>query len=250
MWAVDSKVVLALPANQTLNIPKFNTATTLTHVVLSHNIHELEFETQIPINFKSGQFISVKVSDQRINAYSIAGSKDPNHFGLLTDVSPQGVGSKYFENLKVGEKITFLGPVGAFALKPEDGSRQLLFLGTGCGVVPLKFMIEDALINKKISQPITLYFGLRFKEDIFWQDIFDNLAKTYSNFHFKLCLSQPTEGWTGFRGHITDLVRQDFPNASECSAYLCGNKIMVEESSNILLSSNCPVERIYSEKFN
>ena len=250
VWAVDSKVVLTQPTDRPLNIPKFISATAISHNILSPNIHEIEFQTQLPIVIKSGQFISVRVSDQRINAYSIAGSTDPNHFQLLIDVSPQGVGSKYFENLKVGETITFLGPVGLFNLKPDDGSQQLLFLGTGSGIVPLKFIIEDALKNKNITQPISLYFGLRYKEDIFWQDIFDDLTGKYPNFHYKLCLSKPTEDWTGYKGHITDLVHQEFPDTSRCGAYLCGGKTMVEESSNILLSSGCPAERIYSEKFN
>ena len=249
VWSVDSKVVLSNTQTPTFTTPQFKSATVTSHKLLTTNVHHYLFDSPTPLIFKSGQFISVKVGDQRINAYSIAGCSDSNHFELLVDVSPQGIGSKYFENLKAGEKITFLGPAGIFTVKPEDDVKHLLFLGTGSGIVPLKTMIEDLLKNKKVTKPITLYFGLRFKEDIFWQDLFDELMKTFPNFHYKLCLSKPPSEWTGFSGHITDLLKQDFPDSSQCSAYLCGSKAMIEESTNILLESGGPKDKIYSEKY-
>ena len=133
--------------------------------------------------------------------------------------------------------------------KPKDKSKHLLFFGTGCGIAPIKYMIEDALIENKIVNPVTLYFGVRFKEDIFWQDMFDKLVETYPNFSYKICLSKPPEDWTGLKGHVTDYIKTDFPDASECSAYLCGSGEMMEECTKLLSESGCPKERIYFEKF-
>lgn len=249
VFAVDGKVILTPVASPTFSLPQFKSATVISHQIIADNIHHFVFASEVAINIKPGQFISVKVGDRRINAYSIAGCPDRNHFELLVDVNPQGVGSKYFENLKADEIISFLGPAGVFTLKPDDGAQHLLFLGTGSGIVPLKYIIEDMLKNKKMTTPITLYFGLRFKTDIFWQDFFEGLAKVYPNFSYKLCLSKPTPDWTGLHGHITDLVKLDFPNTGDCSAYLCGSKAMIEESTNLLLQSGCSKERIYSEKF-
>jgi len=39
------------------------------------------------------------------------------------------------------------------------------------------------------------------------------------------------------------------PDASDCSAYLCGNQAMIDEATKILMERNCPKGRIYSEKF-
>ncbi len=249
VWAVDSKVVLVQSKAPTFTVPQFKNATAISHEIIANKFHSFVFETELPLKYESGQFISVKVSDQRINAYSIAGCVEPNKFELLIDVSPGGVGSKYFENLKVGDKITFLSSAGAFTLKQNDGGNHLVFLGTGSGISPLRCMIEHALRDLKIDKQITLYFGLRFEEDIFWKEQFEELAKNYPNFHFKMCLSKPTPNWTGLSGHLTDFLKQDFPDASQCSAYLCGNKDMMEESTKILLENGCPQERIYSEKY-
>ena len=152
----------------------------------------------------------------------MAGKISETQFELLVDVAPGGPGSKFFEALKVGEKINFLGPFGTFVLKPDDGGEQLLFIGTGSGCSPLKCMVEAALKEMRIEKQIYFYFGLRFQNDIFWQDYFGALAKSYPNFHFKLVLSKPEESWTGLSGHVTDYIKRDFPETKNFSAYLCG----------------------------
>ncbi|HWS48978.1 MAG TPA: acetate--CoA ligase family protein [Candidatus Methanoperedens sp.] len=249
VWAVDAKTVLTLPPKALFKVPKFRTAMTISHKILANHFHNFIFELDEAMDSMSGQFVGVKVNEQRINNYSIASRPNPTHFELLVDVSPQGVGSKFFENLKEGEKITFLEPVGIFTLKADDNSEQVIFFGTGCGIAPIRYMIEDALVDKKIQKPVVLYFGVRYKEDIFWQDIFDDLASKYPNFSYKICLSKPPEDWAGLKGHITDYIKGDFADASKCSAYLCGGNEMMEESSKLLLEQGCLKERIYFEKF-
>ena len=114
---------------------------------------------------------------------------------------------------------------------------------TGSVLSRFSFRRRVAYVNLKAA------FGLRYNSDVFWQDYFKKLSEEHSNFSFKLALSKPDLSWQGLNGHITELVNKDFSNASECSAYLCGNKAMIEEATNILLSKGCPKERIYSEKF-
>jgi len=252
VWAVDGKVVFGPPAAvkpvPVVPVSRFKVAEALECTTLAGKYHNFIFKTDPPIVFKPGQYVSIKVADTRINSYSIADHESSENFGLLIDTSPGGPGSKYFENLKVGDKISYLGPFGIFTYK-DDGAKHLLFLGTGSGLSPLRCIIDDLLKTQHIQTPITLYLGLRFPSDVFWKDYFENLEKEYPNFHYVLAISKPDETWTGKTGHVTDLVAQDFPDASECSAYLCGNKMMVEETSNILLSKGCKKERIYSEKF-
>lgn len=248
-FAVDGKVVLKEGETKQIHAPKFHIATTIEHTNLAGKYHYFTFETETPLIYQPGQYVSVKVASTRINAYSIACHDGPNKFSLLIDTSPGGPGSKFFENLKVGEKITYLGPFGVFTLKPDDGAKHLLFLGTGSGCSPLHCMIEAALKEKNITNPITLYFGLRNTSDVFWQEHFQKLSEEHPNFSFKLALSKPDESWHGLSGHITELVDKDFPDASEVSAYLCGNKAMIDQATEILASHGCPKERIYSEKF-
>ena len=228
--------------------PRLHSATTKEHKILASKFHYFVFETEAPFAYIPGQYINVKVSNQRINDYSIAGSNG-NTLDFVVDVSPGGPGSAFFENLKTGDRITYLGPSGIFTLQLNDGSTHLLFLATGAGISPLKCIIDSALKDRQCILPITLYFGLRYNADIFWQDYFQDLVQQYPHFTFKLILSKPDEGWQGLKGHITDYVAQDFPDLKDFSTYLCGNQNMINEATNSILSKGCPKERIYTEKF-
>ncbi|OGH10213.1 MAG: hypothetical protein A2152_02115 [Candidatus Levybacteria bacterium RBG_16_35_6] len=231
------------------NASKFKNATVISHSMLASNFHYFNFQTENPFTYKPGQYISVRVSDQRVNSYSIAGHAGTYRLNVLVDTSPGGPGSKFFENLKIDDKISYLGPFGTFTLKPEDEKKTILFLGTGSGCSPLKCILESALVEKNYKNEMVLYFGLRHQNDVFWQEHFRKLAKKYPNFKFKLVLSKPDETWQGQVGHITNYLKKDFPNAANCTAYICGNKQMIDEATDILLSKGCPKEKIYSERF-
>ncbi|MFA5932804.1 MAG: acetate--CoA ligase family protein [Microgenomates group bacterium] len=249
-WAVDTKVLLK-NTQQTLKTPskiQFQTAKVLSHDVLASTYHFLEFETEKPLLSKPGQYISVKINPTKINAYSIVSHPKPNRFNLLVDIKPGGLGSQYFEKIKVGDEITYLGPFGNFVLNMDDGAKRLLFLGTGSGVAPLRYQIESALKEHGSKMPMTLYFGLSYPYDLFWNDYFQKISLDYPNFKFKIAVWKPDNSWHGPAGFITQLVDQNITDASECAAYLCGNIQMIQDASKILLSRNIKKERIYTEK--
>lgn len=249
VWAVDTKIILSGVKAKKLTLPKFHTATLSGQSVIASKIHYFEFESEGAFVYKPGQYISIKVAPDRINSYSIARSEGERKFFLLVDTSPGGPGSKFFENIKPGDKIAYMGPFGVFTFNPDDGAEKLLFLGTGTGCSPLRSILEAALKETNIQVPIHFYFGLRYSSDIFWQDYFQKLAQEHPNFHFNLVLSKPDETWHGQVGHITEILEKEFPDTSTCSAYLCGNPAMIDEATAILKKTNCPEKRIYTEKF-
>lgn len=227
----------------------FKIAKVLECKVLAGKFYSIILETEVPLVYKSGQYISVKVAGDRINCYSIATNEGENKLSLLVDTSPGGPGSKYFENLKVGDEINFLGPFGTFIFREDNDVEQILFLGTGSGCAPLRCMIDNLLRVEHVQIPITLYLGLRYQTDIFWQDYFKKLTQDYPNFNFVLVISKPDAACQEKTGHITDFACQDFPNKSGLVAYLCGNISMIEEATRLLISQGIAKEKIYTEKF-
>jgi NAD(P)H-flavin reductase len=248
VWAVDTKVILR-ENKQMPQGPKFKTAKVLKAENLTEKMHFFQFESEEPLEVIPGQFLSVKVSETRVNCYSVAGLEPPAKFNLLVDSTPGGPGSKFFESLKVGDKMTFLGPFGNFTLKPNEDVENMLFFATGCGTAPLKYMIESALEEGNDKRMVKLYLGVNDFCDVFFKDYFNDLQKKYDNFSYEIAVNNPDPNWEGPTGFITALVEKDFPDASKCSAYLCGNKFMVDDVSRLLIERGCPEERIYTEKY-
>lgn len=247
-WAVDGKVILSSGQTQTSTAPAFKTATTTSYEILAGKIHHITFKTDQPLTFLPGQYINVKVASDRINCYSIATNDKENEFSLLVDTSPGGPGSKFFDNLKVEDKITYLGPFGKFTLQPKDGAKHLLFLATGSGLAPLRSQIDSLLKEQNCKLPITLYLGLASSNDVFWQDYFKQLTKEHPNFKFKITIDKPEKEWKGDVGFITELIKKNISDTSNYSAYLCGNKYMIADATKILVERGIPAGRIYTEK--
>lgn len=265
VWAVDGKIVLqeaekkpvgagADDANDTGDAkvqkgPKYMVATCTKQETLATQFHYYEFEAEEALDFKPGQYISVRVAKDAVRAYSIATYADKKHFSLLVDIRPGGPGSKFFENLKPGDKMTYLGSFGNFTLNLDDGAEQLLFLGTGSGASALRCMIDGALRDFGVKKPIKLYFGLTHVEEIFWQDHFEELKKKYPNFDYDISICEPDETWPKPGCFITKPLGEEFKDASNCAAYLCGHRAMIADATELLLKNGCPKERIYTERF-
>ena len=248
VYAVDTKVFLETKKPQVPR-PKFKTATILSAKHLAGKTRYFELDLNTPYKFDPGQYISVKVSSNRINCYSIADQKDDEHFNLLVDSTPGGLGSKFFDALKPRDKITYIGPFGTLKLEPDDGAENLLFLATGCGIAPFKYMIKTLLEDEDLNKNISLYFGIDKYENIILEKYFSELTQKHPNFKFKISVEKPNKKWKGHTGFINELVKNDYPDASNCSAYLCGSKFMIKDTKNILLDNGCAPARIYTEQF-
>ncbi len=250
VWAVDGKIIMKeIEQKPVVTPPQMKIATTLKHEVLAEYFNYYEVETPEPFDFLPGQYISVKVAPTAVRAYSIASKLGPNKFALLVDIRPGGPGSKFFETLKAGDKIPFLGPFGGFTLKIDDDIDKMIFLGTGSGMSAIRCMIDSALKEHQVKVPVKLYFGLTFVNEIFWQDHFEQLKKEFPNFDYEISIFKPDETWAGHAGFLTEVVEKDCPDAKKHAAYLCGHRAMIADATELLLKHGCPKDRIYTERF-
>jgi len=251
IWAVDSKVLMKdlIPTSLQTKGPKFITAKVTSNINLSSKFHHSSFELNSPFEFIPGQYISVKVAPNTIRAYSIATRTDNKHFDLLVDSRPGGPGSLFFENLKVGDLMEFLGPFGKFVFNPQDGSEEFLFMATGSGMSATRCLIDCALKESKVTKKIKLYFGLTHESEIFWIEHLDKLKRQYPNFSYEISVSDPTPAWQGNKGFITEIIKRDYPNTENVSAYLCGHRNMISDVTDLLLANGCHPDRIYTERF-
>lgn len=186
--------------------------------------------------FKSGQFVNVEVAPNFYRAYSIASSGlTPKILEFVVDITPGGKGSQFFEKLNSGEEVHLKGPFGRLVL-PESIAGELCFVATGTGIAPFRSMLGE-LDRGRVS----LFWGLRYKEDIFFEEEFKNLKK------FCISLSKP-EDWNGKVGHITDcLEKESF--SQETLFYLCGNQAMITDAKKMLTEKGVEENKVVFEKF-
>jgi NAD(P)H-flavin reductase len=202
------------------------------------------------MQFEPGQYVSIVVDetgDRR--SYSIA-SKPENQdgFDILVDLSPGGVGSKFLANLQLGAEINLMGPMGRFVVQKGGNEEELVFVATGSGIAPFKSMIMSMLQEGGERRPMTLYWGMRYVEELFWLDDFQDLAESFANFKFHPVISKAIEEWTLCRGRVTDCLNiHEIP--INAAYYICGNDRMIEDVNTLLQQKGVVKENIHFEKF-
>jgi len=220
---------------------------------ISKNVYLEMFELIEPgeITFLPGQTVMLYVAPAspaggpNVNrSMSIASSPSEKHFITLAhDVSPMGPYAKWALSAKVGDTMEFMGPLGSFILDSES-HRTKVFIATGTGVTPFYAMAQDYLTHNG-TDTVTLYWGLRYEEDIFWQREFEDLLHAYPNFRLVLTFSQAGEYWQGKRGHVQDHIQIN----SGSDYYLCGNKAMIDDMRAKLKDAGVPDTQIKFELF-
>jgi len=158
---------------------------------------------------------------------------------------PPGIGSSYIFSLKSGDKVTILGPFGEF--KASDTDAEMVFIGGGAGMAPLRSIIFDQLIRLKTKRKISYWYGARSLREIFYSEDFEDLQKRFDNFRWHVALSDPLpeDNWNGFLGFIHQVVYDNYlknhPEPEAVEYYLCGPPPMLKAVLEML--DNLGVEK-------
>lgn len=166
---------------------------------------------------------------------------------------PPGVASSYLFTLKPGDRVTLAGPYGDFFVK--DTGREMCFIGGGAGMAPLRAHIFHQLLTVGTQRKITFWYGARSLVELFYEDEFEELERTFDNFTFHVAMSdpQPEDNWKGYVGFIhqvaLDAYLKDHPDPTEIEYYLCGPPMMLEAVTTTLDGLGVEPEMIAFDDF-
>lgn len=197
-----------------------------------------------------------KVTESVVRAYSMANY--PEEIGIImlnvriatppfgaTDHILPGKMSSYIFSLKPKNKVTISGPFGEFFARDTD--NEMVFIGGGAGMAPMRSHIFDQLKRIHTQRKITFWYGARSRREIFYEDHFTQLQAEHANFQWFVALSEPTQedNWTGHTGFIHQVLHdqylKDHPAPEDCEYYVCGPPVM--NSAVIAMLENLGVER-------
>jgi len=222
-------------------------------VTLSPTIKAYHFQLEEALPFQAGQYVNLHIPTLGITrAFSLA---NPPSSGALVELNvrivPGGAGTTYLhQQLKVGDAINLSGPYGRFLVR-KSAQVPLIFMAGGSGLSSPRSMILD-LLEEGCGLPITLVYGQRTRDELYYHEELVNLASIYSNFHYVPVLSGEPEGsgWLGHRGFVHDAARAHFNNDFRGhKAYLCGPPVMIDACITTLIQGRLFERDIYTEKF-
>lgn len=164
-----------------------------------------------------------------------------------------GVCSSYVYSLKPGDKITISGPYGEFFV--QDTQREMMFIGGGAGMAPMRSHIFDQFKTKHTNRKTTFWYGGRSVKELFYMEDFEEIQRENPNFSFHVALSdpQPGDNWTGPTGFIHQVIYDQYlknhPEPDEIEYYLCGPPAMTDAVVKMLDGLGVPPEMIRFDNF-
>ncbi len=174
--------------------------------------------------------------------------------GKFLDVKP-GIASSYIFRLKPGDKVNVSGPFGEFH-PIVDSKREMLYIGGGAGMAPLRSHILHLLKTLRITdRKISYWYGARSKNEIFYEEDFRELEKEFPNFSFHIALSEPLpeDNWTGPVGFIHSVILNEYlkfhEEPEEVEYYMCGPGPMAKAVEKMLDDLGVPREMLMFDDF-
>jgi len=172
--------------------------------------------------------------------------------GGFMKVNP-GICSSFIFSRKPGDKVMVSGPYGEFFIKPTE--KEMMFIGGGAGMAPMRSHIFDQFHTKKTSRKATFWYGGRSKRELFYVDQFEAIEKDFPNFKFHIALSEPQkeDNWTGYTGFIHQVIHDEYlvhhEEPEEIEYYLCGPPMMNDAVFHMLDEMGVPKEMIAFDDF-
>ena len=169
------------------------------------------------------------------------------------DSVPPGVVSSYLFGLQRGDKVTISGPYGEFYARDTD--NEMVFIGGGTGMAPMRSHILDQLRRIKTKRKISFWFGVRSKRDLFYHDEFTRLAQQHPNFTYTAALSEPRadDDWDGPVGFIHSVAYDRYlgehPSPEDIEYYMCGPPLMIAAVQRMLTNLGVPEENVMFDDF-
>ena len=208
------------------------------------------------IHFQAGQYVQVSVPGvEGGRAFSIANSpaqvEASGEIELNVRIVAGGAGTSFLhQSLKIGDKLRIAGPNGRFFVR-KSAAMPMLFIAGGSGLSSPRSMMLD-LLEGGCTEPITLVYGQRSRDELYYDAEFRALAEKHANFSYVPVLSDEPAGtpWAGARGFVHDAAKAHFnANFAGRKAYLCGPPVMIEACIGTLMQARLFERDIYTEKF-
>jgi len=194
--------------------------------------------------YRPGQFLMVSLPGYGEAPFTFASC--PRKDGRF-EISVRKVGSltEALHKLKENNVVGVRGPYGNWFPLDKIKGKDLLFIAGGCGIAPLRSLIQYALKNRKNFGKVEIIYGCRAPKDIFYKEEIKAWGENKdSNVH--ITVDEPDEAWSGARGVVCVLLPKIRVNPKSAFVFLCGPSVMIKFAIRDILNLGFKEQNIYA----
>ena len=181
----------------------------------------------VPFDFIPGQCAMLSLPPVGEALFSITSSPTCQEC-LEFSVKEAGTVTRALHDAVEGQEIGLRGPFGnGFPLDKLKG-KDLLFIGGGIGLAPLRSLIDYCFSHRGDFGQIDIVYGARTPEDLIRQEEIFKTWPAQEGTRVHLTVDVEWEGWKGHVGFVPQYVEEIGFNPENKMTVTCGPPIMIK----------------------
>lgn len=194
------------------------------------------------LEFAAGQFNMLYAFGVGEVPISISG--DPASPGpLLHTIRKVGAVTRALCGTEPGGVVGLRGPFGTDWGLAQALGADVVLVGGGIGVAPLRPAIRGLLAARKRYGRISVLVGARSPDLLLFTDELQAVADD-PGIHVAMTVDHTDPSWSGPVGVVTDLIRDAPFHPATTTAMICGPEVMIRFTAKALLERGVATERI------
>lgn len=206
------------------------------------NIKSFELVPERPIEFATGEFVQLSVPGLGEAPFTPSSSPAVSEKMEIT-IMEAGEVTGRLHRMSPGETLGIRGPYGKGYPLDEMRGRDVLVVGGGVGLAPLRSLLYALMDNPSEFGRVSLKYGANTPEHLIYKDQLE-VWETGSDIELELTVDEADEDWKGKEGVVTTLLDDPDVDTEEGVAVVCGPPIMMKFTARTLLDHFEP-EDIY-----
>ncbi len=198
-------------------------------------------ETVIP--FRAGQFMQLTmpgVGEGPFTPSSSPSKPETLDFTILR----MGAVTEVLHGLKEGDQVGLRGPFGkGYPLDKLEGT-EVLVIGGGCGIAPLRSLLYMLFDNMEKFKRVSIKYGAKSPAELVYRNSYDEW-QAINKVNFDSTIDVGAPGWSGHVGLVTTILDDLDIDISNSYAVACGPEIMLKFVTQKLLEVGYRPDQIY-----
>ncbi|MHB1665699.1 MAG: FAD/NAD(P)-binding protein [bacterium] len=180
------------------------------------------------IDYLPGQFGEFSCIGEGESTFGFASSplrKDSFEFSFRT----AGRATTGINGLNVGDNIGFRGPYGNFFNTDKMKGKDIIFIGGGIGMAPVKSILEYCIDERNNYGKMTVLYGARTVMDLMYKNgIEEWKASPNTDVVITVDPGGETPDWKGRVGFVPTILEELPVKGNNAIAVVCGPPIMIK----------------------
>lgn len=216
---------------------------------LTETVLRARLETDAPLDYRAGQYITLRREDGLARSYSLASLPEDGTLELHIRRAPQGRMSGWlFDEARVSEQVHVRGPAGDCFYTPGAPAQPLLLAGTGTGLAPLVGICRDA-VRQGHTGPIRLFHGAVRPAGLYLRDELTELTRENPNVSYTPVVLEGGDDDGIATGALDKVIAMEHPKLGGWRGFVCGDPTTVALLRKKLFLAGMASWEIFADAF-